>query len=65
TGLFNNNQIPEPEGPPKPTNNYDDLVKYNEVGRHGETNQGDDKLSNVLMTHAGEDSMFSNTELLA
>ncbi|KAI2663882.1 Syndecan-4 [Labeo rohita] len=67
TNLFNDNRIPEPEGPfaPKPTNNYDDVVKRNEVGRRGETNQGDDQHNNVLMTHAGEDSMFNNTEVLA
>ncbi|XP_073708205.1 syndecan-4 [Garra rufa] len=66
-GLFNNNQIPESEGPfaPKPTINYEILVKHNEVGQRGEPNQGDDQHSNVLMTHAGEDSMFNNTEVLA
>ncbi|KAK2889583.1 hypothetical protein QQF64_028228 [Cirrhinus molitorella] len=67
TGLFNSNQIPESKGPfaPKPTINNDILIKHNEVGQHGEPNQGDDQLSNVLMTHAGEESIFDNTEMLA
>ncbi|XP_016312770.1 syndecan-4-like [Sinocyclocheilus anshuiensis] len=66
TGIFNNNRIPD-EGPfaPKPTVNNDILVKQNEVGRHGEPKQDDDQPSNVLMTHAGEDNFFNNTEVLA
>ncbi|XP_016388138.1 syndecan-4-like [Sinocyclocheilus rhinocerous] len=67
TGIFNNNRIPESEGPfaPEPTANNDILVKHNEVGRRGEPKQDDDQPSNVLMTHAGEDHFFNNTEVLA
>ncbi|XP_016141310.1 syndecan-4-like [Sinocyclocheilus grahami] len=67
TGIFNNNRIPESEGSfaLKPTVNNDILVKQNEVGRRGEPKQDDDQPSNVLMTHAGEDSFFNNTEVLA
>ncbi|KTG02433.1 hypothetical protein cypCar_00018694 [Cyprinus carpio] len=66
TGI-NNNQIPESDGrfTPRPTVNNDILVKHNEVGRRGEPKQDDDQPGNVLMTHAGEDSFFNNTEVLA
>ncbi|XP_026121775.1 syndecan-4-like [Carassius auratus] len=62
-----NNQIPEYEHPstPRPTVNNDILVKLNEVGRRGGSMPDDDQPGNVLMTHAGEDSFFNNTEVLA
>uniref|UniRef100_A0A673L032 Syndecan-4-like n=1 Tax=Sinocyclocheilus rhinocerous TaxID=307959 RepID=A0A673L032_9TELE len=67
TGLFNSNQIPDFKGPfePRPTVNNDVLVKNNEVGLPGAPNQDNDQLSNVLMTHAGDDSLLNNTEVLA
>ncbi len=67
TGILNNNRIPDSEGPfaPRPTINNDIMVKHNEVGRRGEPKQDDDQPSNVLMTHAGEDNLLNNTEVLA
>lgn len=67
TGILNNNRIPDSEGPfaPRPTINNDIMVKHNEVGRRGEPKQDDDQHSNVLMTHAGEDNLLNNTEVLA
>lgn len=64
TGIFNN-RIPDSEGPfaSRPTINND--IKHNEVGRRGEPKQDDDQPSNVLMTHAGEDNLLNNTEVLA
>ncbi|XP_059415715.1 syndecan-4-like [Carassius carassius] len=57
--FFNSNQIPELKGSfkPKPTVNNKVLIESNEVGFPEE--------SKVHMTHAGDDSLFNNTEVLA
>ncbi|KTF73761.1 hypothetical protein cypCar_00039482 [Cyprinus carpio] len=67
TVLFSNNQIPDLGGPfePRPTIKNDVLIKNNEVVLPGAPNQDGDQLSNVLMTHAGDDSLFNNTVVLA
>lgn len=64
TGIFNN-RIPDTNGPfvLRPTINND--IEHNEVGRRGGPEQEDDQPSNVLMTHAGEDHLLNNTEVLA
>ncbi|XP_051804387.1 syndecan-4 isoform X2 [Acanthochromis polyacanthus] len=59
------NKIPEPEVPVRPTVNEVDVVqKSNEIPflRKEPT---DEYPSNVLMSHAGEDSIFNKTEVLA
>ncbi|XP_077053959.1 syndecan-4 [Siphateles boraxobius] len=63
--LFNN-RISDPLGPvaPLPTVDEEILVKKNEVGLH-KSNQENGQQSNVLMTIAGEESLFNNTEVLA
>lgn len=64
---FVNNQIPDDKGPfaPRPTVDENILVQNNEVFLRGAPNQDLDNHSNVLMTHAGDDSLFNNTEVLA
>lgn len=60
------NSIPDfdrPE-PPKPTIDDTILVKNNEVLRRA-PNHDVSETSNVLMSHAGDDSLFSNKEVLA
>ncbi|XP_067316537.1 syndecan-4 [Pseudorasbora parva] len=61
-----NNRIPDLEGPiaPRPTIDERILVKKNEV-LHEQPNGDDGHPSNVLMTVAEEESLFSNTEVLA
>lgn len=62
-----NNRIPEAKGPfvPIPTVDEKVLVENNEVFVQGAPKQDLDNHSNVLMTHAGDDSLFNNTEVLA
>ncbi|XP_048055077.1 syndecan-4 [Megalobrama amblycephala] len=64
--LFSN-QIPDPEGPfdPQPTEDGKILVKKNEVVFGGSPDKDGDQLNNVLMTHAGDESLFHNKEVLA
>ncbi|XP_028432629.1 syndecan-4 isoform X1 [Perca flavescens] len=63
----NDNNIPGAERPVRPTVNEVDIVrKSNEI--HQQSNEaapGEDQLSNVLMAHAAEDSIFNKTEVLA
>ncbi|KAI7807679.1 syndecan-4 [Triplophysa rosa] len=60
------NSIPDFDHPvpPKPTMDDPILVKNNEVLRRG-PNHDVSETSNVLMSHAGDDSLFSNKEVLA
>lgn len=58
------NQIPDPEAP-LPTEDEKNLVAINEVGLRESPNQDGDHLSNVLMTHAGDEGLFHNKEVLA
>ncbi|KAK9973736.1 hypothetical protein ABG768_024445 [Culter alburnus] len=64
--LFNN-RISDPEGPfdPQPTIDEKILVENNEVVLRGSPDKDGDQLSNVLMTHAGDESLFHNKEVLA
>ncbi|XP_051563307.1 syndecan-4-like [Myxocyprinus asiaticus] len=61
------NSIPNPERPvpPKPTTDDEVLIKDNEVVLRKVPNQDESQTSNVLMSHAGEESFFNNTEVLA
>lgn len=61
------NRIPDSEGPfdPQPTVDEKILVENNEVVLRGSPDQDGDQLSNVLMTHAGDESLFHNKEVLA
>ncbi|ROK31222.1 Syndecan-4 [Anabarilius grahami] len=64
--LFSN-RISDPEGPfdPQPTVDEKILVENNEVALRGSPDKDVDQLSNVLMTHAGDESLFHNKEVLA
>ena len=61
------NKIPEAERPARPTvNEYEIIQKSNEIPILGnEVSHGDDHPSNVLMSHAGNESIFDKTEVLA
>lgn len=64
---MNSNRIPEVERLAPPTANEEDVVKNsNEIpGLRGGAKPGEEHLSNVLMSHAGDDSVFNKTEVLA
>lgn len=63
---INDNKIPEPERPVRPTVNEVEIVRNsNEIPQLRNEKLGDDQLSNVLMSHTGEDSILSKTEFLA
>ncbi|XP_051987102.1 syndecan-4-like [Xyrauchen texanus] len=51
--------------PPKPTIDDEVLIQDNEVVLRKVPNQDESQTSNVLMSHAGEESFFNNTEVLA
>uniref|UniRef100_A0A3Q0S4P1 Syndecan n=1 Tax=Amphilophus citrinellus TaxID=61819 RepID=A0A3Q0S4P1_AMPCI len=54
------------ERPVRPTVNEVEIVKNsNQIPHLRNENPGDDQLSNVLMSHTGEDSILSKTEFLA
>ncbi|XP_076003248.1 syndecan-4 isoform X2 [Genypterus blacodes] len=60
------NKIPEVERPVRPTVNEVDIVqKSNEIPLVRTEKQPEDYPSNVLMSHASEDSIFNKTEVLA
>ncbi|KAM7421827.1 hypothetical protein PAMA_010062 [Pampus argenteus] len=62
----NANKIPEVERPVRPTVNEVDVVKEgNEIILRNEPKPSEEYPSNVLMSHAGEDSIFNKTEVLA
>ncbi|XP_040889365.1 syndecan-4 isoform X2 [Toxotes jaculatrix] len=63
----NDNKIPEVEPPVRPTVNEVELVKdSNEIPlRRNEAETSEEFPSNVLMSHASEDSIFNKTEVLA
>ncbi|KAG7478279.1 hypothetical protein MATL_G00078730 [Megalops atlanticus] len=63
---MNDNKIPEKEGPagPEPTVDENEIVRKNEVGLRADMGPADVS-SNVLMAHAGEESIFSKPEVLA
>lgn len=63
----NDNKIPEVERPVPPTASEVDVVRNsNEIPLlRNEAAPGEDHPSNVLMSHASEDSIFSKTEVLA
>ncbi|KAL3966325.1 syndecan 4 [Sarotherodon galilaeus] len=57
------NKIPEPERPVRPTVN--EMVEKNEIPLLGNEDRREDNLSNVLMSHTGNESILSKTEVLA
>ncbi|XP_004559042.2 syndecan-4 isoform X1 [Maylandia zebra] len=59
------NKIPEPERPVRPTVNERDIVEKNEIPVLGNDDRREDNLSNVLMSHTGNESITSKTEFLA
>lgn len=60
------NKIPEVEHRVRPTINEVDIVqKSNEIPILRNEEQLEDYPSNVLMSHASEDSIFNKTEVLA
>ncbi|XP_067360366.1 syndecan-4 isoform X2 [Channa argus] len=63
----NDNKIPELQRPVRPTINEVDIVqKSNEIPRlRDEPDTKDGSPSNVLMSHAGEESIFQKKEVLA
>lgn len=64
---MNDNKIPEVESPVRPTVNEVGIVQNsNEIPvlRSG-AEPGEEHPSNVLMSHAGDDSFFNKTEVLA
>ncbi|XP_070758419.1 syndecan-4 [Enoplosus armatus] len=63
----NDNKIPELEGPVLPTINEVDIVQNsNEIPlQRNEAESGEEHPSNVLMSHASDDSIFNKTEVLA
>ncbi|XP_031734635.1 syndecan-4 isoform X2 [Anarrhichthys ocellatus] len=62
----NDNKIPEVERPVWPTVDLVDLVQNrNEIQVTKEEEEEEAKPSNVLMSHASEDSIFNKTEVLA
>lgn len=64
---MNNNKIPEVASPARPTVDEVDIVRNsNEIPllRNG-AEPGEEHPSNVLMSHAGDDSIFNKTEVLA
>ncbi|XP_070704233.1 syndecan-4 isoform X2 [Pempheris klunzingeri] len=61
---MNDNKIPESERPVRPTVNEVDIVRnHNEIPLLG--NEVGEEPSNVLMSHASDDSIFNKTEVLA
>lgn len=64
---MNDNKIPELEPPVKPTVNEVDLVKnLNEFPLlNGVPSSSEEQPSNVLMSHASDESIFNKTEVLA
>uniref|UniRef100_A0A3Q3XF33 Syndecan n=1 Tax=Mola mola TaxID=94237 RepID=A0A3Q3XF33_MOLML len=59
----NDNRIPDVERPARPTVSEVDIVRNsNEIPL---LNSGEERPSNVLMSHASEDSVFSKTEVFA
>ncbi|XP_023119835.1 syndecan-4 isoform X2 [Amphiprion ocellaris] len=61
----NDNKIPEPEVPVRPTVNEVDVVQKSNEIPFLRKEPGDEYPSNVLMSHAGDDSIFNKTEVLA
>lgn len=62
----NDNKIPEVERPVQPTVNEVDIVRNsNEIPLKSGAEPGEEHPSNVLMSHAGNDSVFNKTEVLA
>lgn len=63
---INDNKIPEPKLPVLPTVNEVDVIREsNEIpGLRSNFNSLEDP-SDVKMSHAGEDSIFNKTEVLA
>ncbi|XP_041817953.1 syndecan-4 isoform X2 [Chelmon rostratus] len=62
----NDNKIPEVQPPVRPTISQIDIINNNEIPllRNG-VEAGEEHPSNVLMSHASEDSIFNKTEVLA
>ncbi|XP_054472430.1 syndecan-4 isoform X2 [Anoplopoma fimbria] len=63
----NDNKIPEVERPVRPTVNEVDLVQNRNEIPHlkKEAEPGEEHRSNVLMSHASDESIFNKTEVLA
>ncbi|XP_068598512.1 syndecan-4 [Brachionichthys hirsutus] len=61
----NDNKIPEAALPARPTVGEVDLVRNSNEIQRNEAAPGEEHPSNVLMSHASEDSIFSKTEVLA
>ncbi len=64
----NDNKIPEMERPVQPTINEVEIVQNNNeipLVLDNKAKLGEEQPSNVLMSHASEDSIFNKTEVLA
>ncbi|XP_070816048.1 syndecan-4 isoform X1 [Chaetodon trifascialis] len=61
----NDNKIPELERPVRPTVNEVDVVRISNEIPLLRNEAGEEPPSNVLMSHASEDSVFNKTEVLA
>ncbi|XP_063329389.1 syndecan-4 [Pelmatolapia mariae] len=59
------NKIPEPERPVRPTVNEIEIVEKNEIPVLGNDDRREGNQSNVLMSHTGNESILSKTEVLA
>lgn len=65
--FVNDNKIPDVERPVRPTVNEEEIIRSsNEIPQlRNKEETGEEHLSNVLMSHASEDSIFNKTEVLA
>lgn len=62
---MNDNKIPEVERPARPTIDEVDIVRNSNEVPLLRNEPGEEQPSNVLMSHASDDSIFSKTEVLA
>jgi syndecan 4 len=59
------NRIPEVQRPARPTVRHEIIQKNNEIHVGNEVSPGEEHPSNVLMSHASDESIFNKTEVLA
>lgn len=62
---MNDNKIPEVERPARPTIDEVGIVRDSNEVPLLRNEPGEEQPSNVLMSHASDDSIFSKTEVLA
>ncbi|CAL9691788.1 unnamed protein product [Knipowitschia caucasica] len=65
TPFVNSNKIPDMERPEQPAVNEEELVKNSNEIQLRNKPESEEHPSNVLMSHATEDSIFNKTEVLA